>query len=126
MARTDVSSLWFWLANCLFFKVMIIVLAKCWIHVPIVPLYLLMLRNTLWAWTYHRKMCCIMCYGLEGISGKCFVAKKVFLLSILKMMRNEIWLIVFHHSNNKLLELIVTVKSHSFTVKCNLNGNLIL
>ena len=27
------------------------------------------LRNTLFAWTYHCKMCCVVCYGLDGMSG---------------------------------------------------------
>ena len=45
----------------------------------------LMLRNTLWAWTYHHKMCCVvLCVWLEGISGN----KLVLIYSFIT---------VFHH-----------------------------
>ena len=53
-----VSSLWFWLSNCLVFKVLYLLQLQ---SVAIVLLYLLALRNTLWAWTYHHKMCCVVC-----------------------------------------------------------------
>ena len=36
-----------------------------------------LLRNTLWAWTYHRKMCWLVCYGLQGISGTLFYVPKL-------------------------------------------------
>ena len=65
-----VSSLWFWLSNCLVFKVIYFLylhsvgFVRKFYHCTYSQL-----RNTLWVWTYHCKMCCVVCYGLKGVSG---------------------------------------------------------
>ena len=49
---------------------------------------------TLWAWTCHRKMCCVVCYGLEGISGNVFLLWRTMNVMNWESKRNDflVWM----------------------------------